>query len=59
MQIKSIVCLKSIFLCIDMTVYRTRVLSVTPWSSGYACDSDEVVILIRGEARAPSESASE
>ena len=28
MQIKSIVCLKSTFLCIDVTVYTTRVLSV-------------------------------
>ena len=27
-QIKLIVCLKSTFLCIDVTVYRTRVLSV-------------------------------
>ena len=62
MQIKSIVCLKSTFLCIDVTVYRTRVPSVikktTSWSSGYASDSDEVVIFNTG-ARAPSERASE
>ena len=31
---------------------------MTPWSNGYACDSDEAVIF-NTEARTPSESASE